>query len=157
MSSFPLFSFSSSFFIYFFQPVLWRVCQERVISPPAHGGMLTLIPLARPFCTKNSNTRFAWAGKCLENMRTVRARVWFRQTHREVGGANGSPVRTWINWTTIHCITRCSTDSLNTTAQYTQCNITVLALRMQDAEFYSYFVPIFDRTLDRWTDGQTDT
>ncbi len=44
---------------------------------------------------------------------------------------------------------------MNTTAQYAQCNITVLAVRTPDAEFYSYFVPIFDRWTDRWTDGQT--
>jgi hypothetical protein len=46
---------------------------------------------------------------------------------------------------------------INTTTQYAQCNITVLAVRMQDTEFYSYFVPIFDRTSDGQTDGQTDS
>jgi hypothetical protein len=33
-------------------------------------------------------------------------------------------------------------------------NITVLAVRTQDAEFCSYFVPIFDRRMDGQMDGQ---
>ncbi len=43
---------------------------------------------------------------------------------------------------------------INTTAQYAQCNITVLAVRTQDAEIYSYFVPILDGQTDRQTDGR---
>ncbi len=56
---------------------------------------------------------------------------------------NNTPYNTWL--VTV----------INTTVQYAQCYITVLAVHMQDAEFYSYFVPIFDRTSDGWTDGQT--
>ncbi len=40
-------------------------------------------------------------------------------------------------------------------AQYAQCNITVLAVRMQHAEIYRYFVPIFDGHMVTRTDGQT--
>jgi hypothetical protein len=48
---------------------------------------------------------------------------------------------------TIHRITCGSTDSYKyTTAQYAQCNITVLAVRMQGAEVYS--------TIDRFEDGR---
>ncbi len=45
---------------------------------------------------------------------------------------------------------------INTTAQYAQCNITVLVVRTKDAEFYSYFVPIFDGQTEPRTDGASD-
>ena len=77
-------------------------------------------------------------------------------------GRLGSPLRVVGGGAYVPCMYKLNDNTpyntwlvTNTTAQYAQCNITVLAVRMQHAEIYSYFVPIFDGDMDTRTHGHS--